>query len=105
MPTEKNGGGIKVSFYEIFIMACKIAGVIIMLPAVLGCVLCLLCWVCCLLVYIIVLPFWIIDKFSPSVSTKYISSRRKPEQPPPPPKVTEFLSKEESNVETEDTEP
>ena len=100
MPTEKYEGGIKVSFYEIFIMACKIAGVIVMLPAVLGCVLCLLCWVCCLLVYIIVLPFWIIDKFSPSVSTKYITSRRKPERPPPPPQV-----KEESNAETEDTEP
>lgn len=83
-----------MSVYDIFIMACKIAGVIVMLPAVLGCVLCLLCWACCLLVYILVLPFWILDKLTPSVSIKYISSRSKPEQPPPPPKVTKNLSKE-----------
>lgn len=83
-----------MSLYEIFIVACKIAGVIVMLPAVLGGVLYLLCWVFCLLAYIIVLPFWILDRLTPSVSTKRIPSSPKAEQPPPPPIATENFNKE-----------
>jgi len=109
MPTEKYEGGIKVSAYEIFIMACKIAGVIIMLPVILGLFLSLVCWGSYLLGYLMIISFWIADKLTPSKREECIYrertySRRKPEQPPPVYSNVN-ISKEESNVETKDTEP
>lgn len=83
MPTEKYGGGIKVSLCEILITACKIAGVIIMLPVAFGFFFALVCWGCYLLGYLMIIPFWIADKLTPSKREKRISSRWKPEEPPP----------------------
>ena len=72
-----------MSVYEIFIMACKIAGVIIMLPVILGLFLSLACWVCYLLCYLMSISVWIVDKLAPRMRSERISSRRKPEEPPP----------------------
>ena len=69
--------------YEIFIMACKIAGVIVMLPVVLGFFFALVCWGCYLLGCLMIIPFWIADKLTPSKREKRIFSRWKPEEPPP----------------------
>ncbi len=86
--TENNGGGIRVSLYEIFIEACKVAGVIIMLPVVTGLFLALVCWGSYLLCYFVSVSIWIADKLTPSRREECIYrertySRRKPEQPPP----------------------
>ena len=72
-----------MSVYEIFITVCKIAGTIAMLPVILGCILVLMCWGCCLMSWLVVIPFWILDKLTPGVRSERISSRRKPEEPPP----------------------
>ena len=104
MPTEKYEGGIKVSWYEIFIMVCKIAGVIVMLPIILGLFLSLACWVCYLLCHLMSISIWIVGKLAPRTRSESISSRRKPEEPPPVYSNVN-ISKEESNAETEDTEP
>ena len=98
-----------MSLYEILIVACKIAGVIVMLPVALGFFFALLCWVCHLLGYLMIITFWIANKLTPSKREECIYrertySRRKPEQPPPVYSNIN-LSKEDSNVETEDTEP
>ncbi len=75
--------------YEFFIAVCGVLGVIVVLPAALVCAFYLLCLVCGLMIYLIALPFCILDKFT----SGSISSCPKSERLPTP-KVTENSSKE-----------